>query len=617
MYTLSAATTLLSHSLVWALLYSLWQGALIYGLLYVLYKALPDMSARIKYNLSMGAFGALFVWFADTWMSQYDRLKGAMVYISSAGNSGAVTYTIHSAAPQTTQGVMHKLLPGMEKYYPVIMFIYCLGLAFMLLRMAVSLLQVRALKTTGISAPGQVWDGFITEWSARLNITRPVRLYLSSKVNVPMMMGAVKPVILLPIATMSHLNTEQLEAILLHELAHIKRHDYLLNMMQAIGETILFFNPFVWLLSGMIRKERELCCDDMVVASATSPLPYAKALAIIESTRIQDNTLALAATGNKHQLFHRIKRIMEMKKSNLSYGQLTLIVAAILATIFAAVMFTTTPSFAQKAKKNKAADTTTSTTKSVYKYKTITIDDKGNKTVNEQVSDEPIEKMKGGKEVSVIYSDGDSTGHKKMKKKIVVNGSTIVDIDGEYDEISKETYDAISKAMVEVDKELKNVDWNAISKELGKSLEEIKKGIDEVTRELADEKVNKEISIEIKRALEHSREAMKDAKHHLEEQKKNMEKRAAGSSTHAYAYVYSDDGDGDGGTDYEAMLEHMEKDGLIDRKGDYTVQKDKNGLFINEKKQAEDVYEKYREYLNAGSVTVKGHKGNLKITVKD
>ena len=173
-----------------------------------------------------------------------------------------------------------------------------------------------------------------------------------------MMIGALKPVILLPIATINYLTTEQVETILLHELAHIKRHDYLLNIFQTIAETILFFNPFVWLISRIIRREREHCCDDIVIANMSSPLPYAKALAMLENTRLEANNVALAATGNKQQLLGRIKRIMGTRKNKLNYTQLTIVIVVVLAVTLTVATFTYTQSFAQKSKNSNASDTT-------------------------------------------------------------------------------------------------------------------------------------------------------------------------------------------------------------------------------------------------------------------
>jgi len=386
MNTLSATTSILTHSLAWALLYSLWQGILIYSTLFVLLKALPNAGARVKYSMSYISFSVLFLWFAATWYAQYQQLKETIVYIAQVGTNTIMPTITHVQASATTQvhkPLLSNFLPAIDPYFPLIITIYTAGLAFMLLRFLVNIVQLRSLKTQGISQPGQEWISLLQQWQKQLAITKQVRLFLSTRINIPIMLGTLKPVILLPVATINHLTTEQVEAILLHELAHIKRHDYLLNIIQTIVETILFFNPFVWLISAIIRREREHCCDDMVVARAASPLPYAKALAILEDKRINTNGFALAATGNKNQLFRRIKRIMEMKRSRLNYSQLTIIISAILAITITISVLAFTPSFAQKAKNGKS---NTNPNNTANEYKPVTIDSNGNNTIKEKAS---------------------------------------------------------------------------------------------------------------------------------------------------------------------------------------------------------------------------------------
>ncbi len=364
MSSLSQTTSILAHSMAWALIHSIGQGLLIFALLFVLLKVLPGTSSRIKYYFSFLAFAALFVWFGETWVSQFERLK-AMVVVSSGSMDVAPMPIIMSdlklvnvpmvavSAPSLSSQLLHIV----EQNVPSIMTIYMAGLVFMLFRFAINLYSLKALNKQGISEPDSRWSELINEWGRRFAISRPVKLFLSSKINVPMMLGTLKPVILLPIATINNLTTEQVEAILLHELAHIKRYDFLLNMLQTAGETILFFNPFIWLISSVIRRQRENCCDDLVVANTDNPLQYAQALAILEHCRIDQQQLALAATGNKNQLLNRIKRIMELKNNRPGYGQFSIIMVAFIALAFIVSMCIFSTSMAKKTKTAKG-DTT-------------------------------------------------------------------------------------------------------------------------------------------------------------------------------------------------------------------------------------------------------------------
>ena len=141
----------------------------------------------------------------------------------------------------------------------------------------------------------------MTKANAATMIKKKVALWLSEKIDVPATLGFIKPIVLLPIASINQLTTEQVETILLHELGHIKRNDYLVNLFVAIAETILFFNPFAVLLATHLKKERENSCDDFVLSFRNQPETYAKALLVLEQNRIQSLPLLLKATGNDGQ----------------------------------------------------------------------------------------------------------------------------------------------------------------------------------------------------------------------------------------------------------------------------------------------------------------------------
>lgn len=606
-------TTLLTHSLAWALLYSLWQGLLVYGILFVLLCALRDVSARAKYFLSVGAFTTLVAWFADTWATYYQKMKGITVYISN-GNGAASPLITHQdlSTPLNIadQGFVKSALIGMERYSSIIIAVYCVGLALMLFRFAVNLWQVRMLKKSGVVAPHEHLNELVAQWQEHFNISRPVKLLLSARVDVPMMLGILKPIILLPVATINHLSMEQLEAVLLHELAHIRRQDYLLNIFQTIAETVLFFNPFIWLIFSVIRKERENCCDDMVVEHTTDPLPYARALAILETNRYEGN-LGLAVTGkHKNQLFNRIKRIMEMKKQNINYSQLGIAVMVIIAITCSLAIFT--PSFAQKTKAKKDNSDSVKTTKS-YAYKKVLVDSNGKKKVeNKTVT------SRSQTDVEVSFTDDDFPGNMNGSfSKAIDNIATAAaeiamaftkedeaEMEREMEQAKKEMKKARAemkiarREMIDAQKEMAAVDWDNVRAE-------INKGLAEADRVLNDPKLKKEISIEIKRGLEEGKAALEEARRELKTRKMSLSVSTDDNGTKV-----------SGGNDFEAMLDKMEEEGLIDRKKGFAIAKSEDGtLKINNKVQPNSVYEHYRQYLDAGSIAISGKKGQLSISI--
>src|SRR5205085_9561758 len=151
-------------------------------------------------------------------------------------------------------------------------------------------------------------------------IRKPIKVWMSAIVDTPMTIGFLKPVILMPIAALNGLSVQQVEAILLHELSHIRRNDYFVNLIIASVDILLFFNPFSKLFVRSIRKEREHSCDDLVMQFEYNAHAYASALLSIEQRRVKKLSLAMAAIGKSNQLLlDRVKRILELPVSN-HYG---------------------------------------------------------------------------------------------------------------------------------------------------------------------------------------------------------------------------------------------------------------------------------------------------------
>lgn len=148
----------------------------------------------------------------------------------------------------------------------------------------------------------------LRELARRMGIARVVELVESSAVTVPAVIGWLRPVILVPASALAGLSPQQLEAILAHELAHVRRHDYLVNLLQTVVETLLFYHPAVWWVSAQVRRERENCCDDLAVAVCGDRLGYARALANLEGLRSPSPRLALAADGGS--LVDRVRRLV-------------------------------------------------------------------------------------------------------------------------------------------------------------------------------------------------------------------------------------------------------------------------------------------------------------------
>ena len=208
-----------------------------------------------------------------------------------------------------------------EPLLPTLILIWIAGVSLLSLRLLTGWIWVQRLRARGNAPAAEAWQRMATRLSRRLHISRAITLLESTLVDVPTVIGWLKPVVLLPASAVAALSPQQLEAILAHELAHIRRHDYLVNLLQTLVETLLFYHPAVWWLSRRIRIERENCCDDLAVSLCGDPVAYASALADLESLRSETaptHHIAMAATGGS--LLHRIRRLLGAPSSHSGRG---------------------------------------------------------------------------------------------------------------------------------------------------------------------------------------------------------------------------------------------------------------------------------------------------------
>jgi len=292
------------------IIHSLWQGLLIYFALRLALMFSGQLSASKKYVFAVISLFAITGWFGYTLINEINIYNWLAVAPSKLSVLPLLTELPSGIRQFNDQTVRYYY--SIEEYLPYIAALYVAGLLFNTGRLILARKKIKAIKQNlGID---NVLQQTVNKFTEMLNIPKNVKVGLSKLVDVPCMVGYFKPVILLPLALATYLSTEEIEAILLHELAHIKRNDYLVNMLQQVISILLFFNPCALLINKIINEERENCCDDLVVKATADPIIYAKALLKLEQTRQNDWQLALAATGKKYQLLNRIERIMKTKK---------------------------------------------------------------------------------------------------------------------------------------------------------------------------------------------------------------------------------------------------------------------------------------------------------------
>ncbi|MFT3679705.1 MAG: M56 family metallopeptidase [Ferruginibacter sp.] len=279
-------------SLGWAVGNSLWQAGLLW-LIYKLFTVSNKQPALFKYNLSTLLLFLSFSWFTITLIQNYFLLK----------DTAYTTISFFGTGKLFMMQKFMSVLPWMALLYILLLLVY-------VYRFIKQYRATRFIKTTGLHKAGADIRLFVKNTALHLGIKKNVAVWISANVDVPSVIGAFKPVILLPAAVINNLTTGQVETVLLHELAHIKRNDFLINFFQSAVEVILFFNPFIIKLSRSAREEREHCCDDWVLNYQYNKHDYASALLVIEQQRQQQQpAFAMAATNGKKDLLNRVKRL--------------------------------------------------------------------------------------------------------------------------------------------------------------------------------------------------------------------------------------------------------------------------------------------------------------------
>jgi len=305
--------SVIAQALGVAVVHSLWQIALIWLIFKALTWRLQHRNDAI-YLLALAAMFASLVWSAATFAGEYQRLAA----------EAEVTFFEKSLLPETAietnqteflpaqpveQNLFLTVQNWLERHSAPIGWAWLLCASLLWLRLLGGWWLTQGLKKQGVSRPGEAFENLCTDLAKKLKIRQKIAFLESSRISEPLTIGFWKPVILFPVGMLVQLSPAQAEALLLHELAHIRRHDYLVNLFQLALEVCFFYHPMFWLLSREARTRREFCCDDVVLRHTANPILYAKTLTDLQLSFVHtQNHFAMNATG-KSQFTERILRI--------------------------------------------------------------------------------------------------------------------------------------------------------------------------------------------------------------------------------------------------------------------------------------------------------------------
>jgi bla regulator protein blaR1 len=284
------------RALTWSLLHFLWQAAAIAALAAAVMSMFRESTTR--YLIGIGALALMFMSFGVTFALLSEApardVTGDMTFAADSLSNADVARTSSSPA-STAPAIDRPATP--ERDFAWVARGWLAGVCLLALRIAFGLLLLEQLRRRNLSAlPVEIVER-CRALQQRLGISRMVRYCECRLVTVPSVIGFFRPIVLLPMRALTGLSAEQLEAVIAHELGHVKRFDVAVNFFQVIAETLFFFHPAVWWLNKRIRADREDCCDDVAIAVCGRKVSYARALATMEEWRDAPD-LAMAATGS-------------------------------------------------------------------------------------------------------------------------------------------------------------------------------------------------------------------------------------------------------------------------------------------------------------------------------
>jgi beta-lactamase regulating signal transducer with metallopeptidase domain len=383
------------------LLHSLWQGAAVALLLGIALFFLRKQSAALRYAVAVGSLalilGSALATFFMSWAPRQQV---------QAQQSNNITIILPAASPANAPG-WQVWLDDMVFYFrehaPIIVSAWMLGVLLLSLKLIGGYLMAQRLKTYRVRPADSIFVARMKQLQHKLGIARPVRLLESALASSPMTIGYWKPVVLMPIGMMAGLPVAQLEAILAHELAHIRRHDYVINLLQSLVEVVFFYHPATWWISNIIREEREHACDDMALLACGDSIAFAKALATVETGRFSMPKAVMAWMRQKSGLLFRIQRVLGREGERQHLPE-RLVVASLLTLAVFSMSFGENPKM------------------TALKEQWVAL-----------ATDDTVKKKKEiRKEVRVVHtSDTTKAGKKAIQTLVIINGDTVQsDING-------------------------------------------------------------------------------------------------------------------------------------------------------------------------------------------
>lgn len=303
----------LGNAIGWSLIHSFWQITVVAFLLYVGLRFIPQRKPRFRYAFLLLGLLSIVLWSGLTFIYLWDQAP-AQVSPIPLSDIPQVEILSPEVPPAVTTTDFFERFRRLERqvnaYMPAVIISWLLGMLLCWVYLVSGFFHLHYLQRNKVTLPSPEWEARFDRLCQQMRVSRNVSLYISEIVDEPLTFQFFKPVILLPVSLFTGLTTTQIEVLILHELAHIRRRDFAVNLLQTLIEILFFYHPALWWISRKIREEREHCCDDAVLAVHNDPVLYSEALTQIQLHHFSPKKrLVMSANGNKSALSKRVFRL--------------------------------------------------------------------------------------------------------------------------------------------------------------------------------------------------------------------------------------------------------------------------------------------------------------------
>eukprot|EP01029_Cantina_marsupialis_P012804 TRINITY_DN2831_c1_g3_i1.p1 TRINITY_DN2831_c1_g3~~TRINITY_DN2831_c1_g3_i1.p1 ORF type:complete len:832 (+),score=82.85 TRINITY_DN2831_c1_g3_i1:2238-4733(+) len=309
------------NAIGWTLLHSLWQTLILGFLVWLILRFISKDNARVRYLAAGLGLLAIFLTSTITFLHYIDNAPSTEAVINKISPEILLTYL------GTKSEISHFWSFDniqIEPYLPTIVNIWFIGVFILTVHLSISYLRsVKLRKHMAYPLRNEILV-IAQEIANKFGLTKKITFKESGQIKIPSLIGYFKPVVLIPVSLLSGIPKNQLEIVIAHELAHIYRHDYLIQFIQNILELLFFYHPIVWWLSSVVNTEREHICDDLAVKVCGESLTLIKALNNMEAIRKKQHEMVLGFSGKKGNVLNRVQRILHSKQTTPRYGKFML-----------------------------------------------------------------------------------------------------------------------------------------------------------------------------------------------------------------------------------------------------------------------------------------------------